>query len=241
MPSSRRDDLVVDAVVLNAEIYRVGRPPDPWAFSDWAFAGSDGTFGNRWDDAYGRFRVLYASSQRLGAFIETLAPFRPDPHIVAEYALIADDSDETSWPGVVPTAWCRDRVVTKGVATDVRGEFVVVGAVATLAVLRLALAPRLVHHGLADLDASTIRMTVPRRFTQEISSYLEAQVSPKGEAYAGVYYLSRLGDGIENWAIFERQAMDGKTPIMSVEREPIDPDDHDLREALSILGLTLED
>ena len=30
-------------------IYRLGRKPDPWAPPDWASAGPDGTFGNRFD------------------------------------------------------------------------------------------------------------------------------------------------------------------------------------------------
>ena len=53
-------------------IYRLGRKPDPWSVPDWASAGPDGTFGNRFDDPEGIYRVLYASSQRLGCFLETL-------------------------------------------------------------------------------------------------------------------------------------------------------------------------
>ena len=63
-------------------LYRIARLPDPWAWPDWANVGSDGTFGNRWDDPQGLYRVLYASSSRLGAFMEVLARFRPDPHIL---------------------------------------------------------------------------------------------------------------------------------------------------------------
>jgi hypothetical protein len=80
---------------LDTEIYRVGRPPDPWAFTDWVYAGKDGTFGGRWDDANGRYRVIYASSQRLGAFLEALAKFRPDPSVISEYQTIeVVDGDE---------------------------------------------------------------------------------------------------------------------------------------------------
>jgi len=28
-------------------LYRLARVPDPWAWPDWAYAGLDGTFGNR--------------------------------------------------------------------------------------------------------------------------------------------------------------------------------------------------
>ena len=59
-------------------IYRLGRVPDPWAVPDWASAGPDGTFGNRFDDPDATYRVLYTSSQRLGCFLETLARFRID-------------------------------------------------------------------------------------------------------------------------------------------------------------------
>jgi hypothetical protein len=65
-------------------IYRLGRKPDPWAPPDWASAGPDGTFGNRFDDPDATYRVLYASSQRLGCFVETLARFRIDPTLLAE-------------------------------------------------------------------------------------------------------------------------------------------------------------
>ena len=58
-------------------IYRLGRRPDAWQPPEWFLAHSDGTFGNRFDDPEGYYRVLYASSQRLACFVETLARFRP--------------------------------------------------------------------------------------------------------------------------------------------------------------------
>jgi hypothetical protein len=82
-----------DSTAAPGVIYRLGRKPDPWAPPDWASAGSDGTFGNRFDDPNATYRVLYASSQRLGCFVETLARFRIDPTLRAELAQIegADD------------------------------------------------------------------------------------------------------------------------------------------------------
>ena len=56
-------------------------------------AGPDGTFGNRFDDPEGAYRVLYASSQRLGCFLETLARFRVDIKLYAELTEIAGDND----------------------------------------------------------------------------------------------------------------------------------------------------
>lgn len=147
-----------------AVVYRLGRSPDPWAWPDWSYADIDGTFGNRFDDPQGIYRVLYASTQRLATFVECLASFRPAPDVIAEFAAIAgDEGDEEPPPaGVVPADWIEARCV--GIATLI-GVYVDVGHHETLAELRTALAARVVHHGLQDLDASAIRLTVPRAFT----------------------------------------------------------------------------
>jgi hypothetical protein len=75
-----------------APIFRLGRRPDPWEPPEWSRAQSDGTFGNRWDDPTGYYRVLYASSQRLSCFVETLARFRPDLNLLAELEEIAGET-----------------------------------------------------------------------------------------------------------------------------------------------------
>ena len=59
-------------------IYRIARRPDPWQPPDCSRANPDGTFGNRFDDPEGYYRVIYASSQKLSCFLETLARFRAD-------------------------------------------------------------------------------------------------------------------------------------------------------------------
>ena len=82
-----------DTKTPTAPIFRLGRPPDPWEPPDWSRAHSDGTFGNRFDDPTGYYRVLYASSQRLSCFIETLARFRPDLSLLAELDGIAGEDD----------------------------------------------------------------------------------------------------------------------------------------------------
>jgi hypothetical protein len=48
-------------------LHRVGRAPDAWALAPWTYAGPDNTFGNRYDDPEGEYRVLYAAGQRRGA------------------------------------------------------------------------------------------------------------------------------------------------------------------------------
>ncbi|MEE9278584.1 MAG: RES domain-containing protein [Myxococcota bacterium] len=96
------------AVSPDGPLYRVARPPDAWAWPDWANVGSDGTFGNRWDDPEGVYRVLYASSSRLGALMEVLARFRPDPHIVVALKEIEDDeAGPIQGPGELDVEWLR--------------------------------------------------------------------------------------------------------------------------------------
>lgn len=225
-------------VLPEGPLYRVGRRPDPWALPDWANVGSDGTFGNRWDDPVGVYRVLYASSSRLGALVEVLARFRPDPHILEALKEIEEDQGAatTQPPGELEAAWLRRRCL--GVAR-LDGEFVDVGHSTSLARLREALASRVLHHGLDDLDAATIRLSAPRRFTQEVSRYVYDRSTAQGQRrYAGVAYRSRLGDEFRNWAIFE--APGSALPwIGEPETEPIEPDDPDLVQALRLLGVRL--
>ena len=86
-------------------MFRIARPPDPWAYPDWADAGIDGTFGNRWDDPKSCYRVLSACTQRLGAFVESLSRFRADPAVVAGLADIEgeDNSALAGQLGDAPT------------------------------------------------------------------------------------------------------------------------------------------
>lgn len=213
-------------------IYRLGRLPDPWAFADWAFAGPDHTFGNRWDDPLGVYRVLYGCSQRVGTFLETLAVFRPDPAVVAGLDGITDDDDRPDdgvQPGDVPIdEWLRVRGI--GQATPI-GAFADVGHSESLALLRRDLAAQLVTYGLDDLDGHAIRMTAPRSFTQQLSRYVFEHRTVAGQQWTGVAYLSRLGDDIHNWAIFEP----GQIEVEAVD--PIGRDDVDLVKASELLGL----
>jgi RES domain len=204
----------IEAVSPAAPVHRLARRPDVWSWPDWAYAGNDGTFGNRWDDPRGEYRVLYASTERVGAFVETLARFRPDPALVA--ALDAIDDEEELAPGVVPAEWLNDRAV--GEAT-LLGEFARVGATRSLVYLRGRLAQ--------DLDAAAIRQHVPRRTTQAIG-----RVVFDCGGFAGVQYESRLGDDIHNWAVFEPADVSGSS-------EPLAEDDPDLALALALLGLRL--
>jgi hypothetical protein len=217
-------------------VYRIARAPDPWAWPDWADVGSDGTFGNRWDDSESSYRVLYASSSKLGAFVEVLARFRPDPHVLAGLGEIKGEGWGASGAGQLPRSWIEGRRI--GTA-NLAGAYADVGHSDSLAVLRTAMASRLVHHKLTDLDASAVRLAAPRRFTQEISRYVYERTEPSGHrSFAGIAYRSRLGDDFQNWAIFEPVAH-GEGVLHDLDVSRIRSDDPDLSQALSILGVAL--
>ncbi len=106
-------------------IFRVARgdngpPVDPFLPPPWERADVDGTFGSRFDDPgkadgvpeEARFRVLYAATQRDGAFAETIAHFRPDLAAVAAVGAIRGATGEPQpLTGVVPTQWRQLRGV----------------------------------------------------------------------------------------------------------------------------------
>jgi len=222
------------SVQPDGPLYRLARAPDPWAWPDWVYAGLDGTFGNRWDDPLASYRVLYAFTRRIGAFVETLARFRPDLSVVAGLEAIDGDEEDVPSPGVVPLRWIEGRRIGRTTAT---GKFVDIGDAYSLAMLRTHLAARAIHYGLGEIDAATIRLGAPRRFTQEVSRLIYERHKDDGEC-AGICYRLRLGDQFVNWAIFESPPDTGRElpPTDSHEIKPYDPD---LLEALRLLNLAL--
>jgi hypothetical protein len=214
-------------------LHRLARAPDPWAWPDWVYASPDGTFGNRWDDPFGSFRMLYTATSRLGAFVEALARFRSDLSVVAELKAIAGDGEDIPAQGVVPLRWLVGRRIGEAM---VSGNFVDVGSASALATFREHLAGRAIHYGLNEIDAATIRLRAPRRFTQEMARFLYEWHEEHGNC-AGIRYRSRLGDELVNWAIFE-PSPDNDLDLRTSSTE-IDADDPDLLTALDVLNLAL--
>lgn len=229
----------IDAASPDGTLHRVGRRPDVWAWPDWAYAGPDGSFGNRWDDPRAEYRVLYASSERRGAFIEVLARFRPEPAVVRELEEIElepGELDRGPHPGQLPRSWLARRATGTALAD---GPFAAIGASGSLVYLRDRLADRALHHGIDELDAAAIRVHAPRAFTQEISRMIfECAVFGGRPQFHGIAYRSRLGDDVPNWAIFEAP---GEARLIEARSRPVDPQDVDLSAALALLEIELVD
>jgi hypothetical protein len=201
-------------------VYRVARYPDAWQLPDWSRA-KDGTFGNRFDDPESDYRVLYAASQEVSCYVETLARFRPDLTLLEELQEIEGDDDFLP-VGEVPLSWCENRVIGTAAAD---GNYADIYAVEWIALLRRKLVSDCLRLGLRDLDASALQNSSPRTLTQLVSRIVYEI------GLAGVYYRSRYGHNLENWALFE------PCRIHRTKSKRVTADDPALEEAMEILGL----
>jgi hypothetical protein len=192
---------------------------------DWALAFSDHTFGNRFDDPKGTYRVLYAGSQRLACFAETLARFRPTLTVLEGLAAIKGPDDYRP-PKV--EAWLANRCIAKA---KVQGVFADIYASEWISLLSEHLSKPLRELAKTDsslrfghLDASILQSDRYRKLTQAISRYV------RDRGYDGIYYRSRFGHELENWAIFERADLESSLEVGAPEE--IRADDPDLIEIL---------
>lgn len=115
------------------------------------------------------------------------------------------------------------------------GEFAYLGHSRSLAFVRSTLRTRIGQYGLTELDAATIRLSTPRRFTQEISRLIYEAAAESSRRFSGIRYGSRLGDEFDNWAIFET----ADASIDIVGTQAVVSDDPDLLAALDLLGVQL--
>lgn len=217
-------ELELEARSPSGPVYRLGRRPNPWQLVPWSLAHSDGTFGNRFDDPEGLYRVLYASSQRLSCFLETLAPFRPDMSLMAEFALIEGPDDFLPF-GTLPYDWLEKRLMGRAA---IQGQFADIYAPHWVGYLRTSLAGEALRLGMKDIDLSTLFVAEPRRLTQLASR------KAYGLKFAGIFYQSRYGSSLENWALFEPISLD------HIDVETLTEGDPDLLHALQIHGIKLQ-
>lgn len=137
----------------------------------------------------------------MGCFIECLAHFR---HAALPGFHELEVKFGATFPqGSVPHGWCQNRLSQ---TAKVTGTFADVAHSTWLARL--------------FLDQSAIHQAASRPVTQRIAR----TVFEREENFAGIYYTSRHGSEIANWAIFEGRAVvqpEG-TPL------PVAPNDPDL-------------
>lgn len=106
-----------------------------------------------------------------------------------------------------------------------RGDFADIYANAWVSLLRQELAATALRLGIQEIDASTLQAGEPRRLTQE------ASLRVRWRGLDGIYYRSRFGHSLENWAIFEPWDFDANKP------EEIPLDDPDMWTILERFGI----
>ncbi|MHB1930296.1 MAG: hypothetical protein ACYDEN_01610 [Acidimicrobiales bacterium] len=78
------------------------------------------------------------------------------------------------------------------------------------------------------------RLSAPRAFTREVARYLFDQTAAGERRWNGLSYLSKHGDDLRNWAIFE------PTTPAAIDVADLRREDKDLVDALALHGLALE-
>ncbi len=218
-------------------VWRIGHPPEPWAWADWRYAGT-----HRWDDAKADFRTTYAGDTRYACFVEVLAFARPAIATDPDYQDIEEDPDDardhpTPSPGTVPRSWMASRRIT---SADLAGRYCDVTHSATVAALRPEFIREALHLGAADFDTAALKNSEPRDLTQRVASFVYALTYDDGRAkFDGIYFASRHGDELRLWAIFERP---GDTPFSQnltiLTEQEISPSDPDLARAFVLHRLS---
>ncbi len=231
---------VVDAA--GRSVWRVGRAPDPCAWTDRQYAGHQ-----RWDDADGNFRTVYAGGSLYGCYVEVLAYSRPDiePDGSDLLAGITEDpEDAVEFPvptaGSIPRDWIGGRMVTTAGLT---GPYADVRSADTIAALRpdfLRLALRL---GYPDFDAAALKSANPRELTQRVASSLYALTDDRSSTILdGVRFASRHGDDLTMWGVFERPGDEPASQHLTrMTSRLVDIDEPDLRRAMNLHRLTWRD
>jgi hypothetical protein len=134
--------------------------------------------------------------------------------------------------GTLRRAWLKGRCIG---SANVEGEYADIYALGWVSHLRTALAGIAVKLGMEDIDLSSLERAEPRLLTQR-AGRIAFELG-----YPGVFYHSRHGRSIENWAIFEDWTMPERFPIHQPKSRKVPEDDPDLLEALQILGLVMGD
>lgn len=229
---------VVDAG--KAHVWRVGRAPDPMAFTDHQFAGN-----NRWDDCDKVFRTVYVGDSLYGCFVEVLAYARPDLNEDGSDPLaviVEDPRDALEYPvptaGALDPAWTLAKMVGEVLLS---GSFVDVRMSDTIAALRERFVRFALALGFDDFDAAALKRADPRDLTQAVAHHLYTLVDADEETYVdGVRFASRHGDELTMWAVFERPGDDDVSARFEriESTRLVEADEPDLVRAMELHNLT---
>lgn len=179
--------------------------------------------------------MIYAATQRDGAFAETIAHFRPDLEALAALRAIRGATGEPQpLTGAVPARWRQLRGVGR-LLLDPALRFVDVAHPDTLAEMRIHFASLAVDLSHRDIDLSAMT-SGDRRLTQRIARHVHEQTDADGRPpFAGLRYVSRHGGAWECWVLFADRLVGEHLPV-----QPVRADDAGLMTAARHLGLAIQ-
>jgi len=232
---------------VSSPIFRIcDRDYEPWTLRAWASAGSDGTFGHRWDGPKtahptDKFRAVYAAATRVASFVETLQGFIPTPELIALRKLTTydpNDGPSSLAPGVVPREWADENVMGQA---EINAVFACVATSDALWYLHEQLAALVVTLGLSpfEFDLSALFSRSPRDLSQAVARI----VFEDADRFAGITCPSRLGVDLLNVTLFEDTESGLETtraPLSNPSTDRISPDDPNLLQAVAKLRLHIE-
>jgi hypothetical protein len=128
--------------------------------------------------------VLYASSQRLGCYLETLARFRVDLTLYAELSEI-DGEDDFTPLGRVPIAWAKPRMLG---SAEHDGKYADLYGSDWIGLLRRGLAADCLELGITELDASVLQGSIARA----LNLVLRSTSSATSRSSAAPYWATSL-------------------------------------------------
>ncbi|MGB3413862.1 MAG: hypothetical protein WBA28_04010 [Microbacteriaceae bacterium] len=229
---------------LQQRVWRLGYRPHPWEWTEWRWAAETSRFNGRWDALDGNtYRTIYAGETLYACLIELLAPFRVDQALAEIYSTIrVSIEDEIDYPSIQPGVLDLKEWLSKRVAStaELNANLCLVTDSATIAALHPLFLSQALTLGLDDFDAAALKNARPRLLTQSVSQYLWLAKKDNGtDLCDGVEFLSRHGDDLKLWAIFERAGDPKISPKLSeIRRESLNRNTPELHQALEDLHIT---
>ena len=204
--------------------FRVGRSPDPWAWTPHDFIGN-----GRWDDPERTYRVMYTSDQRRGAVLEKLVWLARDIEATNGVAGIGGPRRFMTNPsGVIPRQSLRILLLGKAV---LEGAFADLATDDSVHCLRDILNDQVDAAAIGSVDPRVFWNTEDTPITQMISRFIYEHSTDGDRTYAGIRSKSAQDEDVRNWNLYEG----GR--IIPSSSEPIDPQDRDVASAAASLGI----
>ena len=210
-------------------VFRITIGSNPLALRPWSTLAPGMSFGGRWDDPQGEYRMLYTSATPKGALREALQYFRPYPELMLQLSAILCDLEELPLAGigVVPTSWLARRTLSQLHVES--GKCVPVCTTGALDVIY--------HESGLQFTVGELLASSNLEWTQRISRMIWRK-----RIYAGIEAPSKIGVNLRNYAFFEEAHCSNvlRARLRVIETKKLSRDDERLVSIAKSLHLRFE-